>query len=147
MKIFPVIVAAIGLLLGISCERRGSTASPKPSGSPAEQTEEQLTGRRNQLVEDLSKEKKRMDDLRGEILKVEDALAEIRPKLERLDAAKKKMTEDVIQLKRRWEKEIEGFHEAPSRPIHEIFHEMTRKVDQLLQENEDLKRKLEAAPK
>jgi len=144
MKILAVTIGAIGLLLGSSCEKRALNAAPGNADNSTAQTEAQLIENRNQLELVLSAQRKRMDEIRGEIAHAQDALSEIKPKIEKLDAVKKQMTADIIRLKERWESEMEGIQEAPGRPFHEILHEMSRKMEQLLQENEDLKRKLGA---
>lgn len=107
----------------------------------------QLVEKHKQLKAEASALEMREHELQSEISAMEAAITELKPKLERLDAEKKQMFEDGMKLKKRWERETEGIHEAPSRPIHELFRDMTHKVDQLLQENQELKLKLEAAGK
>lgn len=139
------IVATIGVLLSVSCGERESAASPGVSDRPAEPTESQLLETKDQLESEVSEQRLRLHELHRDISQLNEILDEIRPQLQLLDAEKKLMLDDVMRLREQVEIETEGFIEAPNRPINEYFRETIQKMDQLLQENQELKRKLEAA--
>ena len=114
---------------------------------PPTSNEPQLAGNKEQLASEMASHKSHVARLQSEIAAMKVELDEIRTQLKLLDAEKKQMFEDGMKLKNQWQSETAGILENPSRPIHEIFREMTQKMDQLLQENQELKRKLEEVGK
>jgi predicted nucleic acid-binding Zn-ribbon protein len=147
MKPLTIIVATIGFLLIPSCEKRESPASPKTSKSPTGTTESELIETKGQMASVLDEQKSRITLLERDISEMKEFYDKYKSELAFLDAEKKKMMDDGLKLKKRWEQETQGIFCELSRPIHEQFRELTQRMDQLLQENQELKRKLEEATK
>jgi predicted nucleic acid-binding Zn-ribbon protein len=147
MKPLPLSVASLGFLLILSCEKQESPAAQMTSNIPTGNTEPELIETKERLRTALSERKSRIASLEAEISTMKEYLDELQSNLALLDAEKKKMMDDGLKLKKRWEQETEGIICEMSRTIPEQFRELTQKMDQLLQENQELKRKLEEATK
>jgi chromosome segregation ATPase len=143
MKSIPISVTSLGFLLILSCEKQESPAAPKTSNIPSGITEPELIETKEQLGTALSEKKSRIASLESEISTMKEQYDELKSQLDFLDAEKKKMLDDVLNLKKRKEQETLGIMEDLDRPIHEVFRDMIKKMDQLIQENQELKRKLE----
>ena len=79
---------------------------------------------------------------------LKERMAETADNIDRANAEKEKLLAVEADLKKRWEKELEGFGEGhPDGPIIEIYRRMVDKSESLLQENRNLKRRLEEVAK
>ena len=147
MKILSIGCAALMITLYGSCEKRDSQSGPTSSKISTLPTEPQLLGKKRQLESEVSEMKNQMTVLERDIAAMQQHFDEIQPKLKLLEAEKMQMVDDWTKLSKRWEKETAGIHCELSSPIHEMFRDVTRKMDQLLQENQEMKQKLEDVEK
>jgi DNA anti-recombination protein RmuC len=147
MKNFQVIIATIGFLVSGSCEKRAPANSPKNLNGLDGLTEPQLIESKKQLENEIDSQKARIMELERDISELEMYRDDLRPRLEQVEEEKKQMISDMVKLRDRWAREIEGIAEEPSRPIHETFRLMTEQMEHLLQENQELRQKLKETEK
>jgi hypothetical protein len=79
---------------------------------------------------------------------LKETIAETNDNLNRANAEKEKLLAAEAELKKRWEKELEGFGAGSgSEPIIEVYRRMVHRLESLLKENRDLKRRLDEVDK
>ncbi len=143
MKILSIHCALIGIFISSSCEKKHPQTSPGLPNSPVPETEAQLIEKKRRMVSASSEQRDRMEVLKSEIQQARKQCDDLKLKMEFLESVKKQINEDFMELKKRLDKEAEGIH-TDSVPIREYLRDLKVEMDRLLQENEDLKRKLDA---
>jgi predicted nucleic acid-binding Zn-ribbon protein len=139
-KLFHAAVAALAFCLLVDCEKR-ETQTPLDGASVVGATKEtDLVAKKRQLQAAIEEMKVREAELRHDISQLEKIRIEVKENVDEANAQKELIVQEVVALKKQWEKECEGFSEAPSRPLPEIFREMAQKVSCLLKENNELQR-------
>jgi hypothetical protein len=137
-----------GLLLLILPACKKEEPSPTASVSPATTipTEEELWEERRKLKAQHEDASFRYGQLKQNIGDLEVMIAETTENLQRAQAEKEKLLAVEADLKKRWEKELEGYGDGcVDGAIIDIYRRMVLKSEDLLRENRDLKRRLEEA--
>jgi peptidoglycan hydrolase CwlO-like protein len=145
MKASPSILLLVAIPLIAACEKRAPEKNPhdpKPAG--AGPTESQLKEAKKRLETEVTAEKRRITELDRDIQELRQELDERNAELKYLEEEKKRIAIDLKKLKERWTKETEGIDGCVDRPIHEIFRSVYERMDQMLRENEELKKRLKA---
>jgi len=147
MKALLLVFVSFAISLMVACEERGAGKTPELPKADAVPTESQLKETKEGLMEEISAEERQITELAQEIQDLKIALEERREYHELLEEEKKQIAIELKELKTRWEKETEGIGGHVDRPLHEIFRRMKELLDRALQENKELKQRLEAAEK
>ncbi|MCF7675116.1 MAG: hypothetical protein K9N23_22690 [Akkermansiaceae bacterium] len=137
------------LCFSASCGKRETTA-PDPSEPPAvESTAEaeaariaELNARTHRLGGEIERLKSDKLGFRRQIAELEAIRSEVKDELDWAAAQKEQLSKEVEELRKRRKTELEGLLEHDVRPLEEVVKRMTREINQLLEENRDLKRKL-----
>jgi chromosome segregation ATPase len=143
-------VLIVGLILSFlpGC-RKGEESRTAEVTSPVSTPSEEELREEKKALEALSEETSaRYKELRRSVGELKEVIAETSEKLNLLNAEKEKMRAVEADLTRRWEKELEGIGEGSmDGTAIEIYSRLAVKAEALLQENQDLKRRLEGSGK
>lgn len=147
MKTLSSFLVSVAIPLLVACEKRGEDQSPEVPKAATVSTEAQLKETKERLTAEIPAEKNRTSELSRDIQELQLVLEETKTNLKMLEEEKKQIAIELKELKTRWEKETEGIDGHVDRPLHEIFRRMKELLDRALQENKELKQRVEAAEK
>lgn len=148
MKAVPSFLLLVAIPLIAACEKRAPEEKPHaPKPEVAAPTEPQLKEAKKRLEAEISAEESRIVRLLDDIRDLRQVFDERNAELKYLEEEKKRIAIDLKNLNERWAKETEGIDGCVDGPIHEIFRSVKNLLDRTLQENKELKQRLEATEK
>lgn len=146
----PLLVPALLVwCLAVGCGKRGPSA-PHPGETPTvESTAEAEATRiaepnagKRQVRPEIGEMKSQELILKQEIAKLEKYREIVRHEVDDTTAQTEQLSKEVEELRKRRKTELEGLLEHDVRPLEEVVKRMTREINQLLEENRELKRQL-----
>ena len=139
MKTHSILIASLGLLIIASCDKK-EIVSPQ-----SQDTVKQLEEKKQQLTDNLENDYERITIIHREIQELEIRRDGISAELSQITTLKKQLTQEIENLKKKWEAETVGLLDGENASRETIavgIHQLSSKLDQLIQENKTLKEKI-----
>ena len=95
------------------------------------------------LQRELQRKELEAAEFESEIADLKKLLEDINPRLQLLETEKARISEQWKNSKLKLDAELKGLLEEPSVPLHETFRRMSERMEKLMEENEELKRRIE----